>query len=54
MSHPLRVRGLKRLAPLVAPMMHRVASFTGAWIETDTLNLLAIAGSSRILYGCVD
>ena len=34
MSHPSRVRGLKLLLPArCAALMHRVAPFTGAWIE---------------------
>ena len=34
-SHPLRVRGLKPIHPKQDDSEQRVASFTGAWIETQ-------------------
>ena len=35
LSHPLRVRGLKLLTMGMHWLKPEVASFTGAWIETD-------------------
>ena len=34
-SHPLRVRGLKQSNPNKTHWKYTVASFTGAWIETE-------------------
>ena len=34
-SHPLRVRGLKPMQAMILGKKIAVASFTGAWIETD-------------------
>ncbi len=35
MSHPLRVRGLKHKQLYITLGYYGVASFTGAWIETN-------------------
>ena len=53
MSHPLRVRGLKQGAEGILSVV-AVASFTGAWIETQMGMEGYGAFWGRILYGCVD
>ena len=54
-SHPLRMRGLKHMLVKLIRLLG-VASFTDAWIETDTDFLLWVIDRfiRRILYGCVD
>ena len=37
MSHPLRVRGLKQIINRFCITENKVASFTGAWIETEVV-----------------
>ena len=54
MSHPLRVRGLKRDSKEIILCSINVASFTGAWIETTIQMIFQRFNTSRILYGCVD
>ena len=50
-SHPLWVRGLKRLS-LASAESAQVASFMGAWVETfGYYEFTSLC--SRILYGCV-
>ena len=39
-SHPLRVRGLKPKSPIIGAKPANVASFTGAWIETDHTGII--------------
>ena len=53
-SHPLWVRGLKRPFPRCRSSAARVASFMGAWIETNSMPQLGQVHPRRILYGCVD
>ena len=54
LSHPSRVRGLKRLGN--APGLRRgsVAPLAGAWIETVTPAAVAYVSSCRTPRGCVD
>ena len=52
-SHPLRVRGLKRKFRTTTIVKFRVASFTGAWVETVTRYNNQLTKKRRILYGCV-
>ena len=53
-SHPSRVRGLKPVEPLVEDLLHRIAPFTGAWIETVPKRQGRRAARHRTLHGCVD
>ena len=49
MSHPLRVRGLKLATTAVVPAPMKVASFTGAWIETLDINKSSTGSRSHPL-----
>ena len=52
-SHLLQMRGLKPSGTLHV-MMHGVASFTDAWIETCCWMDYGGCGGRRIFYRCVD
>ena len=54
MSHLLQMRGLKPV--IVEARSHRncVASFTDAWIETQSAKRRIMQARRRIFYRCVD
>ena len=54
MSHPLWVRGLKRVVCGQGGCSPEVAPFVGAWIETELFLTSNIRYVSRTLCGCVD
>ena len=53
-SHLLQMRGLKLENMLAYNCVKDVASFTDAWIETETWSRTANLDACRIFYRCVD
>ena len=53
-SHPMRVRGLKRVFQAVNGCGYLVAPHAGAWIETPEVSRKLPPGKCRTPCGCVD
>ena len=53
-SHPVRVRGLKRGYVRVIHLVYFVAPRAGAWIETGRRQTAGFAKPGRTPCGCVD
>ena len=54
MSHPTRVRGLKRDLPMGCQKVVKVAPHAGAWIETSLRSSVCRLRVGRTPRGCVD